>query len=187
MSVRTVHVQKESIYFVTFTCYQWLPLIDKTKLYDFIYRWFDRISQQGISVLGYVIMPNHIHLLLYYPDLPKSLNYYIGEGKRFMAYELIKRLKNSEDNNYLRLLESGVSLKQSGTGQTHRVFINSFDAKECFSKAMTEQKLNYIHENPVSGKWKLVDDYVSYDHSSAGFYELGETTNYPVKHYNYYY
>jgi len=52
---------------------------------------------------------------------------------------------------------------------------------------MTEQKLNYIHENPVSGKWKLVDDYVSYDHSSAGFYELGETTNYPVKHYNYYY
>ncbi len=104
-----------------------------------------------------------------------------------MAYELIKRLKNSPDNNYLRLLESGVSLKQSGTGQIHRVFINSFDAKECFSKAMTEQKLNYIHENPVSGKWKLVDDYVSYDHSSAGFYELGETTNYPVKHYNYYY
>lgn len=30
-----------------------------------------------------------------------------------------------------------------------------------------------MHKNPVSGKWKLVDDHVNYEHSSAGYYELG--------------
>ena len=38
---------------------------------------------------------------------------------------------------------------------------------------MIEQKLEYIHHDPAKGKWKLVDDFTKYPHSSAGFYELG--------------
>ena len=37
---------------------------------------------------------------------------------------------------------------------------------------------------PVSGKWKLVDDYIDYIHSSARFYELGEEGVYKVIHYS---
>jgi hypothetical protein len=32
--------------------------------------------------------------------------------------------------------------------------------------------LNYIHHNPVSGKWNLVNDYTDYEHSSVSFYDL---------------
>ena len=42
------------------------------------------------------------------------------------------------------------------------------------------QKFNYIHHNPVSGKWNLVSDYTDYEHSSASFYELGIAKNYQV-------
>jgi hypothetical protein len=35
----------------------------------------------------------------------------------------------------------------------------------------------------VSGKWKLVDDYLNYKYSSARFYELGEVGVYKVIHY----
>ncbi len=35
------------------------------------------------------------------------------------------------------------------------------------------QKLDYIHYNPVSGKWQLAKDFVEYEHSSASFYEAG--------------
>ena len=48
------------------------------------------------------------------------------------------------------------------------------------------QKVNYIHRNPVSGKWKLVDDYRLYEHSSAGYYEPVDGMQYkgyPVIHY----
>jgi len=33
----------------------------------------------------------------------------------------------------------------------------------------------FIFTNPVSGKWKPVEDYREYPHSSAGFYELGKS------------
>jgi len=35
-------------------------------------------------------MPNHVHALLYVPEMKKSLNIIIGNAKRFMAYEIIK-------------------------------------------------------------------------------------------------
>jgi hypothetical protein len=48
------------------------------------------------------------------------------------------------------------------------------DAKELFTAKFLHQKLEYIHKNPVSGKWNLAIDYLSYPHSSARFYDLNE-------------
>jgi hypothetical protein len=48
---------------------------------------------------------------------------------------------------------------------------------------MIEQNLDYIHHNPVSGKWNLVEDFSSYGHSSASFYELGLLGKFEVTHY----
>ena len=36
-----------------------------------------------------------------------------------------------------------------------------------------EQKLNYIHLNPMRGKWSLVNDPTEYYYSSCRFYEKG--------------
>lgn len=41
------------------------------------------------------------------------------------------------------------------------------------TKAEANQKLDYIHNNPVNGKWQLADDYFSYHYFSASFYETG--------------
>ena len=45
---------------------------------------------------------------------------------------------------------------------------------EIYSDKMFDQKLNYIHNNPLQDKWQLVDDPVKYKYSSASFYELGK-------------
>ena len=45
------------------------------------------------------------------------------------------------------------------------------------------QKINYIHHNPVNGKWNLAKDFVSYEHSSASFYELGIIQHFLPAHY----
>ena len=41
--------------------------------------------------------------------------------------------------------------------------------------------LDYIHGNPVQGKWSLVNDFVEYPYSSARFYELGEISEIAVE------
>jgi putative transposase len=44
---------------------------------------------------------------------------------------------------------------------------------EIYSVKAAKQKLEYIHNNPVNGKWQLAKDYVGYHYSSARFYETG--------------
>ena len=43
-------------FFITFTCYNWLSLIEMTNSYDLIYNWFDVLKKQGHYITGYVIM-----------------------------------------------------------------------------------------------------------------------------------
>jgi putative transposase len=178
MPVRFQHEQHSNcIYFITFTCYKWLPLFQLTNAYDTVYKWFDHLNSNNIHVMGYVIMPNHLHVLIYFPKMEKSLNNIIGNAKRFMAYEIIKRLEKSKEEAVLERLHSGVKKTERKKGQIHKVFEESFDAKECHTDKFILQKLQYMHLNPVSKKWSLVNDYTDYQYSSAAFYETGDKGN----------
>lgn len=169
--MKTQQREIHALYFVTFTCYKWLPLFELTKLYDHIYSWFEYLDSKQIKICGFVIMPNHIHILIYLPEGALELRTVIGNAKRFMAYEIVKRLKKSDD--ILDILESGVKPPDRKKGKLHQVFEESYNAKECYSIDFIEQKLNYIHKNPISGKWSLAESYLEYE-PSARFYEFLE-------------
>lgn len=174
MPVRFQHsLQSNSIYFITFTCHKWRNLFSITNTYDAVYKWFDSLYEKKHRVMGYVIMPNHVHVLLYFAEMPKSLNIVIGNAKRFMAYEIIKRLEADKNLVLLEELYHSVKQGEKKKGQRHKVFADSFDAKECSSNEFVYQKLEYMHKNPVSKKWQLVNDFTDYPYSSAGFYEKG--------------
>jgi REP element-mobilizing transposase RayT len=159
------------IYFTTFTCFQWLPLIELTNSYDLIYKWFDKLIDKNHLVNGYVIMPNHLHMLLYKPEYYQSLNTVIGNGKRFIGYELVERLKKIENRFYLAQLKVAVEEADKLKGQIHNIWENSFEAKECRTEKFILQKLNYIHNNPCNKHWNLSKIPEEYKHSSAAFYK----------------
>src|SRR5689334_22020534 len=100
-----------------------------------------------------------------------------------MAYEIVKALEVQRKTELLEKLKKGVSKKEQHIGKQHQVFKPSFDARFCYSELMLEQKLDYIHHNPVRGKWNLVDDFTKYPHSSAAFYELNEQGVEELVHY----
>jgi len=168
MSIHTP-VTKTGIYFITFTCYQWLHLIELTNGYNLVYNWFNILETKAHSITGYVIMPNHLHLLLYNIYTGVSLNTIIGNGKRFMAYDIIDSLELQHENSLLTKLELAVSSTDRKRGKKHEVWEESFDIKECRTEKFILQKLNYIHNNPCSGKWKLADNPIHYLHSSDLF------------------
>ena len=101
-----------------------------------------------------------------------------------MAYEIIERLKKSNQNEILHQLAQAVSERERKKGQLHKVFKDSFDAKAIYTRKFLLQKIQYIHLNPVRGKWRLVEDWREYEHSSASFYELNKTINYQPIHYD---
>ena len=181
MSTHTQHTENFETYFCTLTCYKWLPLFETANFYAAVYNWFDHLKARRCYILGYVIMPNHLHALLY--PTQGSLNKFTANGKRFMAYEMVKRLEQGKRYALLKELEQGVQPNEKQKGKKHQVFRLSFDARKCFDEKMVEQKLDYMHHNPVQGKWRLVEDHVDYRHSSAMFYETGVHGVYEVTHY----
>ena len=183
MTVRREMPYKEGIYFITFTCYEWMPLIELADAYDAVYHQFDILKLEGHYVLGFVIMPNHVHALLGMRDKGKSINKRIGTLKRFLAYDLLQRLRESEKTDVLEELSRRVPATDRNRGKLHQVFEPSFDCKECFSEEMIIQKLDYMHENPCKGIWQLAENPVDYKHSSALFYITGEQGLYAVTHY----
>ena len=176
--------ETDGIFFITITCYSWISLLQITNTYDAVYKWFDWLKKEGHYVAGYVIMPNHIHALIAFSKTKKNtnINKIIGNGKRFLAYKIIDRLKEATNISLLKKLSDAVEVTGRKRGKLHEGYEDSFDIKECLTQKFIKQKLDYIHNNPCSGKWMLADCPENYVHSSAKFYTTGEQGIYPVTH-----
>jgi REP element-mobilizing transposase RayT len=172
MSIKLTREETIQTYFCTFTCKNWLHLFEITNLYDEVYKWFNILVDKGNEIEAFVIMPNHLHLLIFVSA--GSINTLLSNGKRFLAYEIVKRLEKQQQHEILHQLESAVTPKEKQRKKKHRVFEVSSDIKPCYNEKFLLQKLNYIHNNPVTGKWKLSNLPEEYAHSSACFYLLNK-------------
>ena len=183
MPVKQQITEPDGVYFITFTCYQWLPLIAQTNSYDLVYNWFDHLKSKGHYIAGYVIMPNHVHALIGFRNTGQSINTIVGNGKRFIAYEIINRLRQQKEDKLLHQLHLSVEAKDLERNKKHEVWEDSFDWKECRTNKYMQQKLDYMHYNPCKGKWNLAPSPVEYEHSSAKYYIAGEQGIYEVLNY----
>lgn len=160
----------EGTFFITIVCYNHISIIEIIEGYNIVYKWFDYLKKQGHHINGYVIMPNHIHVLISFINTGHSINKIVGNGKRFMAYEMIKRLQFLKQDVLLKYLSDQVSYKKIERNKKHQIWNLSFDWKECRDYKFLNQKLEYLHDNPCKGKWDLCKAPVDYRHSSAYYY-----------------
>jgi hypothetical protein len=123
-------------------------------------------------------MPGHVHTIIAFSNTGKTINSTVSNGKRFIAYDLIKKLTEQNQHLILQELNSSLNDTERKEGKLHNVFETSFDWKECRTEKFIQQKLDYIHFNPC--KARMVDLPEQYDHSSARFYLTGEHSIYPV-------
>ena len=106
-----------------------MSLIDKVGGYKIIYNWFDLLKEKGHFINGYVIMPNHVHALISFINSKQSINTIIGNGKRFMAYEIIKRLAANNEAELLQKLSADVEPIRKANKKLHEVWETSW--KDC--------------------------------------------------------
>ena len=87
-----------------------------------------------------------------------------------MAYNLVKKLQLAQKTGLIELLQKAVEPKDRARGKKHHVWKAGFDVKQCRTEKFLLQKLNYIHDNPVKGKWNLAINNEAYIHSSCLYY-----------------
>jgi len=120
MPFRTNHKITDNTWFITFTCFNWISLFEITQSYDLVYKGLKLADEKyKIKTLAFVVMPNHVHLLLYLTDDRVNLNTVISNATRFMAYDFVARLKEQNNQAVLDTLSLGCSEKEKAKGQLH--------------------------------------------------------------------
>ena len=115
-----------------------------------------------MTLLGYVILENHLHFIAAADDLSKE----VGDFKSFTAKQLIALLKRTGAETLLEQLEY-YKLRHK-VDLDYQLWQEGSQPKEITSDEMMWQKLEYMHNNPL--KRGYVDEPVHWRYSSARNY-----------------
>jgi REP element-mobilizing transposase RayT len=128
-------------------------------------------EHKGLLVLVYVVMSNHVHLVLQTaPTSPNLLSDILRDFKKFTSKQIISAIGNSRTESrrewMLKIfLEQGTA---NSRNKKYQFWRQDNQPQELYSPKFFFQKLNYIHNNPlVAG---MVEKPEHYLYSSARDY-----------------
>ena len=153
--------------FFTATILNWNPILHTNEYKQIITDSLAfLVEEQRIKVYAFVIMPNHIHLIwqAYGTHLQSSVQ---RDFLKFTSQQIQKDLRTNHPDLHKQF---EVNKKDRRYQLWQRAPLNI----ELYTQSVFEQKLEYIHHNPISGKWNLAHDFVQYPYSSASFYMEGD-------------
>ncbi len=154
---------EKSPHFVTCTTVNWLALFSSRTIVGIL---FDSLKylqhNQRMNIYAYVILENHIHLILSSRNLSKE----IGIFKSYTARKIIDFLleKNAE---YILKLLNYYRLKHK-KDRMYQLWQEGSHPKAILSDEMMLQKMEYLHHNPVERGY--VDKPEHWRYSSARNY-----------------
>ena len=163
-----------SVYYLTFTIVDWVDLFTRKIYKDIMIDSLQYcIDHKMLKVYSYVIMSNHVHLILQAGgEIP--LSDIIRDAKKFTARLFLETIATEPESRrewLLHRFKFNATIKPKGN--SHQVWIHGNHAIEINTLAFFEQKQNYIHQNPVrAGYVDFPEDFV---YSSA--YELANRGN----------
>ena len=164
--IRNSIMRLNEVYFWTDTVKDWKHLLKQDKYKNCILNAWRDLKQKGlIDIYGFVIMPNHLHVI--WEMLAKN-------GKE-MPYASFNKntshliVKDLKANHQAVLPYFNVDEKE----RQYRIWQRDPLAIWMDFKNKLEQKLSYLHHNPLQEQWNLSDRPEFYPWSSAKFYETG--------------
>ncbi len=172
------------LHFLTFSCYQRQPLFSSAARCDLFLQILERVRRRyRLVVLGYVVMPEHIHLLVSEPQRAT-----LSTAIQALKLGFVRSLKDSDETDATVVPRSRKGGETWGTPVRHTPVQNTpvrqtpvssnrfWQARFYDFNVWTErkriEKLRYIHRNPV--KRGLVAAPEQWRWSSFRWYLCGE-------------
>ena len=149
------HYGQGDLHFVTFSCYRRRPLLGTPRARDIFVKILDEIRRRhGFQLIGYVVMPEHVHLLLSEPES-------IDPSK---VLQVLKQ-KVSRELHELAQTSKGFSSEKADMDVFWQRRFYDFNV---WSAQKVKEKLAYMHANPV--KRNLVEPPKDWPWSSWSYY-----------------
>ncbi|MGB4846624.1 MAG: transposase [Saprospiraceae bacterium] len=155
-------------YFLTFTVVDWVDVFTRKIYRDIVLDSFTYCrNHKGLQVWAYVIMSNHVHCILSAKN--NNLPDILRDFKRHTASHILKAIQNPmESRRDWMMKRFEFAARRSIRSQPHQFWMHDNHAEELNTAEFTNQKLNYIHLNPVRAG--LVDHPEDWNYSSARNY-----------------
>jgi len=152
------------LHFITTSCYQRRPILGNPQTRDLFLEMLEQVRRSyHFVVVGYVVMPEHVHLLL-------------SEPERGNPSVVVQALKQRLARALLRNLRSNADLRRDTLWSTvveeGHIWQRRFYDFVVFTEKKRIEKLRYMHRNPV--KRGLVLDPQQWPWSSYRHYADGE-------------
>lgn len=143
----------------------WVDIFTRKRYRDIVIDAFNyAITYKALTVYAYVIMSNHVHLVASADN--KDLSEIIGRLKAHSSKKLIESNCNDKESRREWMLDlfTQARLKHK-RNSNYQVWTQENHPEECYSPAFTNEKIQYIHQNPV--KARIVESSEEYRNSSA--------------------
>jgi len=133
-------------HYVTFSCYQRLPLLRGQRLCEWLVESIERAREKHLFDLwGYVFMPEHVHLLLWPTEKDYSISGILQSIKGPVAKHAIAHLAGTSSP----LLADLQQISKSGRVQYHLWQAGGGYDTNLTSARAVHEALDYTHNNPL--------------------------------------
>lgn len=161
-------------FFISTTFNNWLHLLITEEHYQII---LDSLTyskhKYECELIAYVLMPNHIHFILFYPNKP-NVSGFMRDFKKYTSVKIRQMLQKEEEKELLKTLE----FKKHK--QKYKIWQERFDATIIKTEKVLKTKIDYIHNNPI--KKGFVEKAEDWKYSSASSYYKEKESCLPITH-----
>ena len=165
-------VEGVGIYFLTFTIVEWLPVfIDEPQCKIVTNSLNFCIREKNLGVNAYVLMPNHIHAIVFDREFDSErLKHTLDDFRKFTGRQLSDYCAQHMSMFYVELFR-----KHAGEDRQRRFWQPTQHPEGVVTDRFWQEKINYIHWNPV--RKGLVRNPEDWRFSSASFWLAEKTDN----------
>ncbi len=159
--------EQDALYYLTFQIVGWVDIFTRKVYRDIAIDSFKYCQQnKSLELYAYVIMSNHIHLMA--RSASGDLSGTIRDFKNYTSHKFIENIQTGIESrsDWMKVVfEYHGKFKNK---QVNQIWTHENHAEEIFSQKFIEQKIAYIHANPVrAGIVNRPEDYL---YSSARNY-----------------
>ena len=164
------------LYFITATVLGWKQLFVQSAYARIVLDSLDwHRSSRRWNLYAYVLMPNHLHAIIK-PLGDRTISSVLQSFGSFTAHAILDALQREACEDLLAFF---AQRQDRDAGKQHQLW-QPIQAKNITSIEFLREKLEYIHNNPVAKRWRLVGDRADYIYSSGCFYDRGLPPLVPV-------
>jgi putative transposase len=155
--------RRNDLHFITFCCYERRALLGSTRTRNLIVRALGEVRARfGFALVGYVIMPEHVHLLI-------SESAFVPPAK---VIQVFKQRSSRMMRGKQRMSGKQLSLRFAGRhSELRRFWQRRYYDFNVYPRKKVWEKLEYMHANPIEEG--LVEHPRNWPWSSWSWYATG--------------